>query len=275
MIKLLVVDGYDPAGLAFLKAAGATQAGVLYKDMLTDLRPHVQIDIAEISHPTPSDIDIAAYDGVCWTGSNLFFSESNHIVQRHIDLCRNFFEAGIPQFGSCWAAQLAAKTAGGDVQLNPKGREFGVARKIVLTEAGRLHPMFKGKTSAFDSFTSHADIVSKLPESASLLAGNAFSAVQAVDVKHANGEFWAVQYHPEYDCAEIAGLAEGRRAALIQQGTFLNEATALEYVIEMRALSADPLRADLAWKYGIDQDLQDADIRTLEVNNWLTYYFDA
>lgn len=273
MPKLLVIDGYDTAGIAFLEEAGATQAGKLYANLLAKFVPRDEIEIAEISHDAPAEIDLERYDGVCWTGSNLFFSSTNEIVQRHIDLCGEFFERGIPQFGSCWAAQLAAKTAGGEVDINPKGREFGIARKITLTEAGINHPMFKGKPLVFDGFTSHGDIVTKLPKGATLLAGNAFSPVQALDVKHGNGEFWAVQYHPEYNCAEIAGLAEGRAAALIEQGTFKDLAAARAYVNELRVLEQDPKRTDLAWKYGIDADVRDPNIKTIEVKNWLDHFF--
>lgn len=273
MPKLLVIDGYDTEGMAFLARSGATRAGALYAQLLARFVDTDEIDIAEISHQEPVDIDPSDYDGVCWTGSNLFFSSSNEIVQRHIDLCGAFFDRGVPQFGSCWAAQLAAKTAGGEVDLNPKGREFGIARKISLNEAGLKHPMFKGKPTVFDGFTSHADIVTRLPDGATLLAGNAFAPVQALEVAHGRGTFWAVQYHPEYDCAEIAGLAEGRADALIAQGVFRDRAAAAAYVSDMRALADDDQRQDLAWAYGIDADVQDFDIKTVEVRNWLSHFF--
>lgn len=273
MPKLLVIDGYDTEGMAFLDAAGATQAGALYAQLLSNFVDQDHIAIAEISHQQPIKINPSDYDGVCWTGSNLFFSSSNEIVQRHIDLCTEFFAHGVPQFGSCWAAQLAAKSAGGEVALNPKGREFGLARKICLTDAGVDHPMFKGKPPVFDGFTSHADIVTRLPDGATLLAGNAFSPIQALEVNHGRGVFWAVQYHPEYDCAEVAGLAEGRADALIAQGIFHDRAAVTEYVTDMRALADNAQRADLAWKYGLDDDVQDPMIKSIEVRNWLQHFF--
>jgi len=273
MTKLLIIDGYDTAGIEMLKSVGATLAGTLYKRMLADYAPEAEIDIAEISHAEPIDIDIKQYEGVCWTGSNLFFSATDKIVQRHIDLCQSLFKSGIPQFGSCWAAQLAAKASGGDVDQNPKGREFGIARKIGLTQAGKEHPMYKGKSHIFDGFTSHGDIVTSLPTGATLLASNSFSPIQALEVKHENGEFWAVQYHPEYDFSEVAGLADARQDALIDQGTFHDRDAALSYIQDMKTLNNDASRSDLAWKLGVDEDLQDKSIRTLEVKNWLSHYF--
>ncbi len=272
--KFLVLDGYDSAGIAGLKVAGATQAGVLYKNMLARFVPEDAIDIVEISHRDAPQIKLGDYQGVCWTGSNLFFSAADDIVQRHIDLCIGFFEAGTPQFGSCWAAQLAAVATGGRCEQNPKGREFGIARKIMLTADGAKHPMFKGKLRVFDGFTSHADIVTELPDCAVRLAGNAFSAVQALDVTYAKGHFWAVQYHPEYDCGEVAALTIVRTADLIEQGTFKDKAAAEGYVDDMRSLNLDNSRRDIAWKLGLDGDVLDMNIRYIEVKNWLDHFFD-
>ncbi|PWQ93401.1 type 1 glutamine amidotransferase [Leucothrix arctica] len=274
MTRLLVIDGYDTGGKTLLKGAGATQAGELYKKMLSDFLPSDQIDIAEISLAQAVDIDLSQYDGVCWTGSNLFFSEKDEVVQRHIDLCKQLFDAGIPQFGSCWAAQLAANTAGGAVTANPKGREFGVARKIGLTDAGKAHPMYKGKPPIFDGFTSHSDHITTMPETGTRLAGNSFSPVQAVEVKFSNGEFWAVQYHPEYDFSEIAALTVVRQDGLISQGTFRDSAAVEDFVSELRALNDDDSREDIAWKLGLDTDLRNQSIKTLEVRNWLSHFFN-
>lgn len=271
--KLLVIEGYDQAGMDALSRVGATQASLLYKRMLGRFIDEAMIDIAFISLAEAPQIEFGAYSGVCWTGSNLFLSATDHIVQRHIDTCRLLFEQGIPQIGSCWAAQLSAVAAGGTCERNPKGREFGLARNIALTDAGRDHPMFAGKRPAYDGFTSHADIVTRLPEGAVLLAGNPFTPVQALEVRHAAGTFWAYQYHPEYDLAEIAALALARQDELINQGTFANSAALEEYHADMMRLHENPSRSDIAWKWGIDEDLLDADRRTLELHNWLAHFF--
>lgn len=271
--KLLVMEGYNPAGITSLAQAGATQAAILYKRMLSLYVDEAQIEIAEISGDEAPNIDIHKYGGVCWTGSNLFFSAADNVVQRHIDRCREFFAAGIPQIGSCWGAQLAAVAAGGKCELNPKGREFGIARKILLNDAGKNHPMFAGKRSVFDGLVSHADIVTELPQSATLLGGNIFAPVQALDVRLGQGSFWAFQYHPEYDLSEIAALALVRQDGLIEQGSFKDRAAVEEFVKDMNDLQQDISRSDLMWKWGIDEDLLDEQYRTLEIKNWLTHFF--
>jgi GMP synthase (glutamine-hydrolysing) len=176
----------------------------------------------------------------------------------------------VPSFGSCWAAQLAVVAAGGRAERSPKGREFGVSRRIRLGPAGRAHPLFAGKPPVFDAFTSHEDEVSVLSGGATLLASNDWSRVQAVSVEHERGRFWALQYHPEYDLHEVASLCRLRERELVAQGRFASEAEARRYIQQIETLHEDPERQDLARALDVGPDLLDPELRTLEVRNWLT-----
>ena len=138
-----------------------------------------------------------------------------------------------------------------------------------MTGAGRGHPMYAGKADVFDAFTNHSDEVTDLPAGAVLLAGNRHSRVQAVDVSHDGGRFWAVQYHPEYDLGELAALTEARTDMLIGFGKFADRADAARFVADLRALHADPTRGDIAWRLGIDADVMSTDLRWREFRNWL------
>jgi len=133
--------------------------------------------------------------------------------------------------------------------------------------------MFKGKRPVFDAFEAHADIVTELPAGAILLASNSYTDVQALDVRHGKGRFWAFQYHPEYDFAEIARLTSARQDGLIKQGSFRDQQSADEFSGDIQALHDNPSRPDQRWKWGVDEDLIDADFRALEVRNWLEYFF--
>jgi len=272
-MRFLVIDGYDEAGMAALDAAGATRAGELYRQLLSNYVPEDSIDVIEISRPAAPDYDPDTYDGICWTGSNLFFSGDDPIVERHIKACQMFFEKQIPQFGSCWAAQLVAEAAGGKVESNPKGREFGLARKIWLTEDGRCHPMMKGRNPSFEGYTSHGDIITAVPDNAVVLAQNAFTPVQALAVEYKGGHFWAVQYHPEYNIKELAALTRARKDGLIKQGSFYDEAHVNEYVEDLETLYSNPDRTDIAWTYGIDADVLDPAQKDIELKNWLEHFF--
>lgn len=99
---------------------------------------------------------------------------------------KQVFEYGLPQYGSCWAAQIAVAAAGGHCGKNPRGREMGIARKIALSPEGRAHPMFEGKPSVFDAFTSHNDEITHIAPGGLRLAGSDFTSVQAVAIRHLN-----------------------------------------------------------------------------------------
>ena len=190
---------------------------------------------------------------------------------RQLELARAVYRAGIPSFGSCWAAQLSVAAAGGRCAPSEKGREFGIARKIALGAEGRAHPMYRSKADVFDAFTSHADEAVSLPEGATLLASNDWSRVQAVCVEHAGGSFWALQYHPEYDLAEVAALCRLRADELIGQGQFADRAAAAAYVADLEALHADPAQSEIAARLAVGSDLLDPTERTREVGNWIEY----
>lgn len=269
-LRLLVLDAYDDAGRASLRGAGAECGGELYRRLLRDLAPGATIDVVEFrgeGFALPASLD--RYDGIAWTGSNLTVHRDTPAVRRHLEFARAAFDAGVPSFGSCWALQVAVTAAGGRCAVNPLGREFGVARKIVLGDAGRAHPMFTGKPVAFDALASHEDHVVAVGPTTRVLAGNDVSPVQAVDVRHGRGVFWAVQYHPEYDLLDVARLGILRAPQLVEQGFFADAGAARAYLTDIEALHAHPGRRDLAYRLGIGADVLDRSIRSLEVANWV------
>ena len=271
--KLLILDAYDEAGRAGLLRVGATLAGELYRRRIAALDRDAQLDVIEFSaaagYVLPSGVAIGDYDGVVWTGSSMTVHHDTPAVRSQLEFARALYAAAVPSFGSCWAAQIAVTAAGGRCEPNPKGREFGLARKINLNEAGRVHPMYRGKPAVFDGLTSHEDHIVELPSTATLLAGNRFSPVQAVVVTHERGSFWAVQYHPEYELIDVAALSIARQAQLIAQGSLRDEADAARWRSELLDLHAQPSRADLRFRLAIDDDVLDPSVRMRELENWL------
>ena len=274
-LHFLVIDGYRREGRETLAAAGATTAGKLYERMLLGCRPDASVDILYPADPgsvLPRGASLVAYDGIAWTGSSLtVYDDDDPAVRPQVEFARAAFEAGVPSFGSCWAAQIAVVAAGGRCAANPRGREMGIARKIALTDVGRAHPLYIGKPRVFDAFISHEDEITHLPSGALSLAGNAFSSVQAVCVTHRRGTFWAVQYHPEYDLHELARLTYARRERLTGMGFFADVEASCDYVNKLETLHQDPSRRDLAWLLGIDGDIMNEDIRQTEVRNWIEH----
>lgn len=271
--RLLVLDAYASEGRAALSGAGGTQAGQLYTRLLQRLSPDSQIDIAypaDSDDDVPSEDDLSSYAGAVWTGSSLCILNADSApVRRQIELARRLRKCGVPSFGSCWAAQLAAVASGGRCEANPKGREFGISRQISLSAAGRAHPLYRDKALRFDAFTSHADHVAVMPTRGAVLAANDFSPVQALAVESDGGSFWAVQYHPEYNLREVASLCRLRGTELVAQGVFADERAVRNTIAGFEALHDDPTRADLARELDVSPELLDEEQRTLEVRNWL------
>ena len=273
-MKILIVDGYPESARQELQASGASTGWQLFQRMLTRWAPEAQSTIAFPADESEviSVASLRQYDGILWTGCSLcLHAVDDPRVERQVEIARRGFEAGVPQFGSCWAIQIAAVAAGGTVAANPRGREMGIARKIGLTPAGVGHPLFAGKPPVFDAFICHLDEVTEWPDSATLLATNSFTRVQAMEVRHLNGVFWGVQYHPEYTLDDMAALTWARREPLVREGFFQDEAAVGEHVARLQTLQANPERKDLAWGLGVDGDVIDEDVRQREMRNWLSF----
>lgn len=270
--RFLVIDGYRKEGREELAAGGATPAGELYARMLNKCSPGCTVDVIFPADPgvtLPHGTALSAYDGLAWTGSSLNIYNDEPAVASQIELAKAAFRAGVPSFGSCWAAQIAVVAAGGMCAANPRGREMGIARKIRLTSEGRGHPLYTGKANVFDAFISHEDEITHLPAGALCLAANAFSNIQAVAVSYGGGTCWAVQYHPEYDLHELARLTFCRIDKLVNLGFFVDRDAAADYVAKLEILHQDPTRKDIAWMLGIDEDVMNEDVRLTEPRNWI------
>jgi GMP synthase (glutamine-hydrolysing) len=163
---------------------------------------------------------------------------------------------------------VAVGAAGGRVRPNPRGREFGFARRIELSEAGRAHAMFAGKPPVFEAITVHRDDITELPAGARVLASNDMG-VQALELHHGRGTFWGVQYHPEYSFGEIAATAVRYGATLVDEGLFATQAELEAFVAELRALLRDPHDRRLTWKHGLGAALQEESVKLAELRNWL------
>ena len=264
-MKFLIIDGYPEKSRLQFDTVGMTLAGKLYEKMLFQHIPDAQTTILYASDDStllPTLEILKTFDGILWPGCNLtVYHDDDERVHRMIEIVDLAFEAGIPQFGSCWAAQIAVYVAGGKVAVNPKGREMGVARKIYLTDAGKSHPMYEGKPPVFDGFISHDDEITVMPKGATILASNDFTSIQAVDVAYKNGSFWATQYHPEYDLKEMARLIVARADKLTSEGYFNSQDDMMNYINILETIAKEPNRKDLRWMAGIDDDLLKDNIR--------------
>jgi GMP synthase (glutamine-hydrolysing) len=268
--RILIIDGNVAEIRARQVAALGYDSGTGYARVLhrIDSTLHIDIVAAADGAALPAGAGLESYDGVTMTGSALNIYNGGAPVTRQIELAQAVFAAGVPFFGSCWGLQVAVTAAGGEVRANPRGREFGFARRVLLSDAGREHPLFAGKPVAFEAPTIHRDEISSLPAGAALLAVNDFG-VQAASFTHGQGTFWGVQYHPEYDYLDIAAAAERYGQTLITEGMFPDTAALAAFAAELRALQANPSDTTLLWKHGLGPAIRTETLRLLEIRNWL------
>jgi len=269
--RILVVDGNVAEIRARQAAAVGYDSGTGYARVLHRVMPELVCDVirpADAAPALPAGVSLASYDGVTITGSALNVYNGGGEVERQIEIARAVFDAGVPFFGSCWGLQIAVAAAGGVVRKNPRGREFGFARRILLTDAGRVHALFTGKPAVFEAPTIHRDEIATLPPGALALASNDMGLQAAVFV-HGRATFWGVQYHPEYDYVDIAAAAERYGRTLVEEGLFRDEPALQEFAADLRALQARPADPALAWKHGLGSAMTDESVRLAELRNWL------
>ena len=179
------------------------------------------------------------------------------------------FASGVPSFGSCAGLQIAAVAAGGTVKPRPEEMEAGFARNVVATEAGRAHPLLRGRPDAWDAPAMHATVVDRLPPGATVLARAKGTPVEAAEIRSGPGTFWGVQYHPEIPPAEIADALRRQAKGMIRQGLARDRAAIERYADMLEAVDRDPGRRDLAWQLGLDEEVLDPRRRTVEIRNFL------
>ncbi len=272
MTRLLLMEGNTAEKCARAHELGVRTSSEIYIEAIAAHYPDIALDVlngAEEGEAIPGGRTWTDYAGFVVTGSALHAYDAEFAVTNQIELLKQAAQAGLPVFGSCWGLQIAAIAAGGEVAFNPRGREVGFARKILLNEAGAAHPMFKGKAPVFDAPCIHYDEVVRLPESATLLASNAHSEIQAAVIPLANSEVWAVQYHPEFDLSQLVQLYTLYAEDMVTQGFFADKAELVAYRDKLAALAADPANAGLAWQLGVDADVLDDRTRRAEILAWI------
>lgn len=270
-MQILILNCAHVAAQDDVALAGGQTNDALFRSALTrhaaDVRTFT-LNTADRER-LPQGLGLGDFDGAVISGSPMSVYEDRPEVLDQLALARDIFERGIPTFGSCYGLQLMSQALGGKVRLNPRGREIGVARGIMLTEAGRAHPMYAQKPTAFDALCSHEDEVEALPEGSMVLASNHVSVVQAATIERGASSFWGVQYHPEFDFGMIAAIIGRRAKRHVAEGLASSEAEVEGIVSELRAVDRPGGRSDLNWRLGLKADVLDPQLRSAEFGAWL------
>ncbi|PHS22486.1 MAG: glutamine amidotransferase [Robiginitomaculum sp.] len=274
MPRLLIMEGNTLAQQARSRALRVRSASDVYIHAIRAHFPGLHLDVihaADRGQDLPTGTSYADYDGLVISGSGLHAYDADFAVRNQIDLMRAFAQTGKPILGSCWGLQIAVIAAGGTVGLSPKGREVGAARNIALNDAGRAHPLFAGKPPCFDALCIHYDEILILPGDAILLSSNAHSPVQGAIIPLEQSEVWAVQYHPEYDLAQVAMMMRLYAKDMVDQGFFKDPVNGDEYIAKIEALHKSPDDFALAWQLGMSETILDDKLRRAEIINWITH----
>lgn len=273
-LSMCILNGYPRSSRENFDRSNVGHPHDMYADFLRRYVPGACIDIlfvADSDVSLPTGVALESYDAYIWTGSDLTIYHDDPRVTCQIELARAIFCAGRPMYGSCWGVQMAAVAAGGEVRKNPKGREWGIARDIRLTEAGENSLLYSDKPKRFDGFIMHLDEVTRIPPGSTLLATNPHTHVQALEVKHGKGTFWATQYHPEYNLYEMSRLIAARAGALIKEGFFSNTQAVVTYADRMRTLYEQPDSAEPRQELSVGPDILEAEVRECELRNWIDH----
>ena len=272
MTRILLMEGNVAERRARAKSLGMRTSSEIYAEAIRAHFPQIEIDVVNAADPDftiPAGRSFGDYQGFVVSGSALHAYDTDFAVTSQIDILKQAADAGLPCFGSCWGLQIAAMAAGGDVAYHPQGKEVGFARKIMPTEAGRRHAMFRHKPPVFDAPCIHYDEVTRLPEGATLLASNAHSRVQAAIIPLGASEVWAVQYHPEYDVRQVLAIYRLYAEDMISPDFFPDLAALEAYCAKLQALVDAPTKAGTAWELGVDADILDDTTRRGEIIAWI------
>ncbi|MFK7867551.1 MAG: type 1 glutamine amidotransferase [Alphaproteobacteria bacterium] len=293
-MKILVVDGNDQANNDRARTLGMTPYCEMYADILSTLHLDVETDIVhpseEDNHVNPSHNswlnhhDIMDYDGFVWTGSPMHLYENTEAVRNQRAFGEKLLKTGKPIFGSCWGLQINAELLGGAVRANPKGREIGMARNVLIADDALDHPLFHNKPRVFNALAIHLDEIETMPAGARCLASNMMSEVQAMSYEKNGVDFWGVQYHPEFDFKVVALIYRRIGDLLIEEGFCRHQADVNQLIDDYLALathqSADKdqgprdltsHRPDLIFRYGVTGCITNLNCHRIELTNWLNH----
>ena len=274
-LRLCIVNGYPKASRENFDRSDVGHPHDLFQDFLRREAPNASSVIVYVADPDfslPEGTSIGDFDGFIWTGSDLtVYHTDDPRVSGQLVFAEELMEEGAVSWGSCWGIQMAAQVLGGEVAVNPNGREWGLARRIELNDTGLASPMLEGKPAVFDGFIMHLDEVTQLPAGTVSLGGNEHTSIQAAIFEKGDASYWATQYHPEYNLYEMGRLIAARAEALVREGHFPDEDSVAEYAADMMTLHANPDSQQLRDKLDIGDDIIDPQIRELELRNWLRF----
>jgi GMP synthase (glutamine-hydrolysing) len=179
---------------------------------LTTCRPYVGDQVPA---------SIAGYDGLVVMGGEMGAHDDHRApwLPAVRELIRRASEARVPTLGICLGHQLCAVALGGEIEVNPKGRQLGLL-DVGWTVAAADDELLGGLVGPRRAMHWNDDVVSRLPDGAVQLATADTGEVQAA--RHAP-TVWGLQWHPEVDDALVGMWAEEGGLTAAEKQRLLDE----------------------------------------------------
>jgi GMP synthase-like glutamine amidotransferase len=144
---------------------------------------------------------VSDYDGYIITGSPKSVHGDEPWIARLLAFIRTASASSAHLFGACFGHQAIALALGGTVEKSTKGWGLGTHKTHYTDMAEWMVPAQQDMTL----FAAHEDQVTKLPEGATLLGGDAFCPIGAYRI---GNNIFATEYHPEMTKDFVAGLLD-------------------------------------------------------------------
>jgi GMP synthase (glutamine-hydrolysing) len=163
---------------------------------LTHCRPYAGDDVP---------VSVEEYDGLVVMGGAMGAHDDQKApwLPAVRDLIRLASTARLPVLGICLGHQLCAVALGGEIEVNPQGRQLGLL-DVGWTGEAVDDELMSGLVGPRRAMHWNDDVVMRLPEGATQLATASTGEVQAA--RHAP-TVWGIQWHPEVDEAIVAAWA--------------------------------------------------------------------
>lgn len=135
------------------------------------------------------------------------------------ELIRDAAAARVPTLGICLGHQLCAVALGGEIEVNPRGRQLGLL-DVGWTADAVGDELMAGLVGPRRAMHWNDDVVSMLPAGARQLATAGTGEVQAA--RHAP-TVWGIQWHPEVDVGLVAAWANDGSLAPAEKARVLED----------------------------------------------------
>ncbi len=154
-----------------------------------------QIRVFDLLSGVPDESELGEADVVLLGGSGDYsVARGGPWLPAALEAMRRLHETSKPTFASCWGFQAMARAMGGEVVTDRSRAEVGT-HWLELTPEGKSDPVFGPLGDRFQVQIGHEDIVTRLPEGATLLASSA--GIENEAFRFDDRPIYCTQFHPE------------------------------------------------------------------------------